>query len=176
MNIEVEIRSFISKEKYDELLEFFRKNGKFVSDDYQETHYFDSKEDLRIQQNNFFSKVWLKKGKLHDESREEIEIKFDRKDFENLQKIFAGIGLGVQIKWFRQRHTFEWEGVSVMVDCTKGYGYILELEKMSDEKNKEKMLELLKQKMALLGIEQTPKEEFDKRFQHYKDNWRTLTS
>ena len=29
-NIEVEIRSFISKEKYDELMEFFNKNSKFV--------------------------------------------------------------------------------------------------------------------------------------------------
>ena len=43
MNIEVEIRSFISKERYEELLEFFKKEGKFISEDYQETYYFDSK-------------------------------------------------------------------------------------------------------------------------------------
>ena len=74
-NIEVEIRSFISKEKYNELIEFFKKNAEFINEDYQETYYFDTKEDLRIQKNNYFSKIWMKKGKMHDEQREEIEIK-----------------------------------------------------------------------------------------------------
>lgn len=64
MGIEVEVRSFISKSKYNELLKFFKKGGKFVNEDYQETYYFDTKEDLRIQRNNFFSKIWLKKGRI----------------------------------------------------------------------------------------------------------------
>jgi len=63
MNTEVEIRSFITKEKYKELIEFFNKEAEFVNEDYQENYYFDTKEDLRIQKNNFFSKLWMKKGK-----------------------------------------------------------------------------------------------------------------
>ena len=53
MNIETEIRSFITKEKFEELLDFFKKNASLVKEDYQETFYFDCDEDLRIQRNNF---------------------------------------------------------------------------------------------------------------------------
>ena len=40
MDIEVEIRSFISEEQYNKFLEFFRKNAELVKEDYQETFYF----------------------------------------------------------------------------------------------------------------------------------------
>jgi predicted adenylyl cyclase CyaB len=174
MNIEVEIRSFISKEKYEELLKFFNKEGKFISEDYQETYYFDCEEDLRIQKNNFYSKIWLKKGKIHDDHREEIEIKFDKEEFEKLEKLFLTLGYNTQIKWFRTRHTFKWENIDVMIDYTKGYGYIIELEKLSNEEEKDKTLNLLKEKMKKLNIEITPKEEFDSKFKHYKEHWKEL--
>lgn len=34
----------------------------------------------------------------------------------------------------------------------------------------------LKDKLKELGIELTPKEEFDKKFEYYKKNWRQLTN
>ena len=127
-NIEVEIRSFISKEKYNELIEFFNKNAEFINEDYQETYYFDTKEDLRIQKNNYFSKIWMKKGKMHDEQREEIEIKFAKDDFEKLEKVFTSAGMNVNIKWYRTRHNFKWDDIIVSIDYTRGYGYIIELD------------------------------------------------
>ena len=175
MAIEVEIRSFITKEKYGELIEFFKKNGKFLEEDEQETYYFDCDEDLRIQKNNFFSKIWMKKGKIHDEQREEIEIKFAREDFEKLEKLFISIGFKVKIKWFRKRHNFDWKEISISIDYTRGYGYIIELEKMADEIGKDKTLEELKEKMKELNIPLTPKEEFNARFEDYKENWKELT-
>jgi len=174
MNIEVEIRSFISKEQYNELLEFFKKEAEFINEDFQETYYFNTKEDLRIQRNNFFSKIWLKKGNVHDEQREEIEVKFKREDFEKLEKLFLDLGINIEIKWFRKRHAFKWQDIDVAVDYTKGYGYIIELEKMSNEENKDQTLELLKQKLKLLDIPLTPREEFDKKYNYYKENWRNL--
>ena len=54
-NIEVEIKSFITKEEYDELVKFFRKNAEFINEDNQTTYYFDCEQDLRIQKNDFFS-------------------------------------------------------------------------------------------------------------------------
>jgi len=152
MNIEVEIRSFISKEHYEQLLAFFKKEGDFLGEDYQETYYFDTAEDLRIQRNNHYSKIWMKKGQLHEDHREEIEVKFDRSDFEKIESLFLNMGIGVHIKWFRKRNTFNWQGISVMVDYTKGYGYIIELEKMSTQEEKEQTLKLLKEKLKLLNI------------------------
>jgi len=175
MDIEVEIRSFVSKEKYEQLLEFFDKEGEFCYEDDQVSHYFDTEEDLRIMESKQYSKLWLKKGKMHDEKREEIEVRMDKKDFQKLRKIFLGIGLNVEIMWFRKRKAFKWQGINVMVDYTKGYGYILELEKICPPEEKEKNLELLKQKLAELNIPLTPRKEFDDAYEHYKNNWRELT-
>ena len=174
MSIEVEIRSFISKEKFDALLDFFKKNASLVKEDYQETFYFDCDQDLRIQRNNFFSKICLKKGNIHDDYREEIEIKFDRDEFEKLEKLFLSLGYNVEIKWFRKRFEFKWDDIKVCLDYTKGYGYIIELEKICSENKKESELEKLKQKLKSLGVEITPKEEFNKKFLYYKKNWRSL--
>jgi predicted adenylyl cyclase CyaB len=143
MDIEVGVRSLISKEKYDELLKFFSKVAKPLGEDYQETHYLDREGTLRIQRNNNFSKIWLKKGKLHDEQREEMEVRFDRNDFEKLENLLLSLGYKVCAKWFRKRNSFDWNGVNVMVDYTKGYGYILELEKRATEENKDSYLSLL---------------------------------
>src|SRR3989344_5572217 len=170
-NIEVEIRSFISPEKYQELLVFFHQEGTFLNEDDQETFYFDTEQDLRIQRNNTYSKIWLKKGKLHDEHREEIEIKFEKDNFETLEKLFLTLGYNTQIKWFRKRHTFVWEEISVMLDYTKGYGYIIELEKMSNLEEKETIARLLKEKLASLKIPITSKEEFDAKYKYYKEHW-----
>jgi len=174
MNIEVELRSFISKEQHTKLLAFFTANGTLINQDEQETHYFDCPEDLRIQKNNTGAKIWLKKGKLHDEAREEIEIPTIAEDFDQLQKLFTTLGYNVDIKWFRTRHTFQWKGINAMVDYTKGYGYILELERISTEKDKDKARLELYTLMKELNITITPREEFDKKFKEYKNNWRAL--
>jgi len=173
-NIEVEVRSFITKKQHEKLLDFFKQQAKLIKEDHQETFYFDCQQDLRIQKNNFFSKIWMKKGKIHDNHREEIEIKFNRDEFEKLEELFLSLGLKVQIKWFRKRFEFRWEDITVCLDFTKGYGYIIELERMASAANKEKEYENLKQKLESLNIEITPKEEFDKKFLYYKKNWKSL--
>ena len=172
--VEVELRSFISEEQYTALSAFFTQHSTFLSEDEQLTHYFDGDYDLRIQKGKQQSKVWLKKGALHDEAREEIEIKTPADDFEKLEKLFSALGYTVQITWLRKRKTFEWNGVSVMLDHTKGYGYILEMEKLCSEEEKEAALSLLKECFKKVNIPLTPREEFEKRYVFYKQNWRTL--
>ena len=172
--IEVEIRSFLTEEQYHELLRYFRENAVLEMEDQQESHYFDCPQDLRIQKNNFYAKIWLKKGKLHDPTREEIEVKVPKEDFPQLQSLFVALQYPVQIKWFRTRHQFVWQDITVTVDYTKGYGYILELEKMASLKNQEQTLAVLRQKMQELGIPETPKEIFDQKYQYYKENWQKL--
>ncbi len=174
MNIEAEIRSFISKDQFEILLDFFKQNAELSKDDYQETYYFDCDEDLRIQRNNYFSKIWMKKGRIHDDHREEIEIKFDKNEFENLEKLFISLGYNVEIKWFRKKYQFKWNEITVCLDFTRGYGYIIELEKMCTEEMKEQEFEDLKQKLLSLNVKITPKEEFQRKFKYYKENWKSL--
>jgi predicted adenylyl cyclase CyaB len=174
LNIEVEARSLISEEQYDELIIFMKKNAELLKEDNQITYYFEGEQDLRIQKNDFFSKIWFKKGKIHDPHREEIEIKFEKQRFEELEKLFLALGYNVDIKWFRKRNSFSWNSITVSLDYTKGYGYIIELEKITTEQDKEEVYKFLKNKLAELNIDITPKEEFDKKFQYYKKNWRKL--
>ena len=174
MNVEVEIRSFISKEKYERLLDFFKENAKLIEEDNQESYYFNCEKDLRTQRDSKGCKIWMKEGNIHDELREEVEVRFDRKDFEKVNEIFIRLGYGVEIKWFRKRYRFDWEGINVSLDYTKGYGYILELEKMSGENGNDEILYLLKSKLKEIDVEETSKEEFNKKFDYYKNNWREL--
>jgi len=111
---------------------------------------------------------------LHDDHREEIELHVDKKEFSILAQLFEALQYKVEIKWFRKRHTFTWEGISVMVDHTKGYGYILELELLTSDEKKDVALQKLREKLASLHIEETPKEIFKEKFAYYKENWKDL--
>ncbi|EKE21492.1 MAG: hypothetical protein ACD_7C00215G0007 [uncultured bacterium] len=173
-NIEIEIRSLIDEEKYKKLLKFFKKEGKFISKENQTSYYFSGENDLRIQKSDKYAKIWLKKGMMHDDAREEIEIKLNLKDFENANRLFESLGFKKEIIWIRKRNIFSWKNIKVMLDNTKGYGYILELEKMSDLADKDMVIKDLKRKMDLLGIKETSKEEFGKKFEYYKNNWKKL--
>lgn len=174
-NIEVEIRSFITKQQYGKLIDFFKKNAKHLGEDYQETYYFDSEHDVRIQKNRNGGKIWLKKGKLHDDQREEIEVHFPKDQFNNAEKLFLALGYTVEIKWFRTRNTFTWNDITVTIDFTRGYGYIIELEKMATKTTQDTVLSELRKKFEELGIEETPRYQFDKKFAEYKENWKKRT-
>ena len=88
--------------------------------------------------------------------------------------MFLTLGFNVEIKWFRKRFEFDWDGITVCLDFTKGYGYIIELEKMCSEEEKENEFKNLKDKLQSLKINITSREEFDKKFEYYKKNWRNL--
>lgn len=173
-NIEVEIRSFISEKKYRELLKFFSENTKKIDQNNQETHYLNTDLDLRIQKSDNYSKIWLKTGKIHDEIRKELEIKFKNDDFSKLQEIFDLLGYKTKIKWIRNRNEFKWKGINICLDFTKGYGYIIELESLTDLKNKEEELKKLKLMMKELKIKETPREKFEEKFNFYEKNWERL--
>jgi len=176
MNIEVEIRSFITKEKYEELLDFFTTNSKLINEENDITQYYKDHGEVRINRNENSAKIILKTGNIHDEQREESEIKIAHDDFEKMEKTFSKLGLPVQIKWVRKRHTFKWQGITVQLGDNKGYGYVIELEIITTPEGKDKALETLKEKLANLNIPLTPKEEFEKKYAYYKDNWKKLVA
>ncbi len=173
-NIEVEVRSFVDEQKYHELISFFHEHAKFIKDDTQVTYYFGGDQDLRIQKNDFFSKIWMKKWQLHDDHREEIEIKCELNDFEKLEQLFLSLWYDIEIKWFRKRLQFDWNGIDVSIDSTNWYGYIIELEILSTQEDTLKNLTLLNEKFSELGIAMTPKEEFKTKYEFYKQNRKTL--
>jgi len=175
-NIEVEIRSFLTKEQYDRLLTFFTRECGMSTQDVQQTWYLEAPHDLRIFKNEDIAKIVLKKGNVHDEQREELEVVCNQQDFDKLVKIFSLIGFDPKIKWFRRRHAFLWHGITVTLDDTRGYGYIIELEQLSSENEVDNALAILKQKMQSLDVELTPREEFEQKFKDYAARWKELTN
>ena len=171
-NIEVEIRSFIDRQKYIDLIKFLKKKANFLGQEKQLTYYFSGPTDLRIQRSDLYAKVWLKKGRLHAETREEIEIKIDKKDFFKLRELFLTLGYKIEIAWDRTRNNFKWRGCDLAVDSTKGYGYILEIEKLASAAKKEIALTTIKSLQKELGVAPTAKEKFEKKFVWYKKNWK----
>ncbi len=173
-NIEVEIRSFIDGEQYKRLLEFFTTQAELLMEDEQETLYLQNDEDIRLQRGKYTAKMWMKSGDIHDEAREETEVQFNQHDFDKVLKIFLTLGHRIKIKWLRHRLQYDWDGINVSLDDTKGYGKILELEKLCTPDEQEETLATLRKKMTELNVLLTPREEFDKRFHEYERNWHTL--
>ena len=177
IDIECEIRSFVTDGEYDELLERLKRTATYAGKDEQVTYYFagNGDPDLRIQRNASGGKIWYKGGKMHEEARREIEVPFGHDgSFERLGELFLALGYRVSIKWYRERHTFRLGDVTITLDDTRGYGKIVEFEILCREDGRQAALDGLKARMREFEIEPTPKEEFDRRYAEYKSNWRAL--
>lgn len=173
-NVEIEVRSFISPLQYKNLERKLNKIAKFLKEIKEETVYL-GEESLRIRRDDNCSYLILKSGKIHDNFRDEIKIRFERSDFERLKNLFENLGFNTEMIWFRKRKEYDWGGIKVFLDNTKGYGMIIELEKFGDKRNKKKVYNFLKTKLLTLGIKEiTPKEEFDRKFNYYKKNWKKI--
>ncbi len=170
MKKEVEVRSFISKEEYFRLKVFLNDNADFLEKRNETTYYLNSKKDLRIQKTDSEAKIWLKEGKIHDDFREELEVRTYLNDFDNLKKLFKSLGMKTVLKWERERLLYQWNDIKCALDKTKNYGYIIELEKMV-EKGEKETYEELKEKLRELEVELTPKEEFEKKYKEYRQKY-----
>ena len=116
----------------------------------------------------------MKKWQIHDDHREELEIKFDKEDFEKLQQLFLNLWYEIDITWIRKRLQFDRDGIDVSLDYTTWYGYIIELEIMTTDLEKDEVLEIIRKKFAELEIAITPKDEFTAKYEWYKINRKNL--
>jgi predicted adenylyl cyclase CyaB len=174
-NIEIETRSFVTKGEYKRLVKKFGKETKFLDSIKEETVYFKvARGDLRLRKNEKQAYIIFKEGKIHDAFRKELEIKCNKNDFKKIKELFEKFGFREQIRWFRERRIYQWGDAKLFLDNTKGYGFIIELEKIGNLKEKEKIHKELENKLKSLGIKITPKNIFDEKFEYYKKNWRKI--
>ena len=173
-NIEVEVRSFIDDKQYSEILSKLRKGARFIKEIDEETVYFSGNKDLRLRRNEKEALLILKEGRIHDDHRKEFEVKFDVSDFENMENLLKSLGYEIEIRWRRYRLEFKQGDLKILLDNTKGYGKIIELEKMVQAGEEKETHKKLKDKLKCFNIEITSKKEFNKAFEYYKKNWRGL--
>lgn len=173
-NIEVEVRSFLDRKEWKRLKNFFEENGKFVGKRLDETVYFDASKDLRIRRDDKHSYLILKEGKVHDTKREEIEITLPRYEFFHLEKLLTSLGFSVKVRWYRSSLIYKWKSVKVFLWITKGYGWLIEFEKITTSQKADFAYEQLITLAESLKIQITPRQELERRFAYYVNNWKKL--
>lgn len=173
---EVEQRSFISEEEYNKLIKCFTDNKVVFNESKQITYYFKGDIDFRIMYTNNYTKMWLKKGQIHDDAREEMEVLVDNKYSLDLSKMLECLGYEVEIKWFRKRLEGDYQDIKLTIDYTVGYGYIIEVEKIvTDESLIDETKDMLCDILKSFNIEISKKEEFKEKYNDYKKNWKDYT-
>jgi predicted adenylyl cyclase CyaB len=174
-NIEVEVRSFVDEGQFENIKNILDRDYEFVKELKETTVYFSGEKDLRMRKNETEAFVILKEGKIHDDFRKEFEVRIDKDDFGNMAELFQGLGYEIEIEWQRNRLEYKNGDMKILLDDTKGYGKILELEKMVEGGNEDEAHLLLIEEINRLGISKiTSKEEFNEKFEYYKQNWKTL--
>lgn len=171
--IEVEKRSFITKEKYDEIVLKLKDN---ILETNQITYYFKGEKDFRLMHTKTYSKLWLKSGEIHDDAREEVEVYLDEKETSNTFKLLKSLGYEPEIIWFRSRKECDYKEIKITIDYTIGYGYIFEVEKLiEDDQNIEEAKSQLDNLLKEFNIEVSAKSQFSEKYEDYKINWRKYT-
>ena len=174
-NIEVEVRSFVDDGQFENIKSILDKDFEFTKELKETTIYFTGEKDLRMRRNETEAFVILKEGKIHDDFRKEFEVKIDREDFDDMAELFQSLGYTIEIEWQRNRLEYHGNDMKILLDDTKGYGKILEIEKMAEEGMETETHSVIAEEMNKFGIEKiTSKEEFNERFEYYKKNWRDL--
>lgn len=174
---EFEKRAFVSEPKFEELLRRFALRGMPLQRTRQITYYLDLPADTRVQLcSDGSGRVWQKLGKLHDDAREEIEVKISREEASEILRIFRNAGIGVRVAWFRERSKFVEGEVSVCLDNTVGYGYVVEAEMKGEIDVKEECLARLNEYLSDWDVAITPREEFEKAYLYYLETWKQKTT
>ena len=174
-NIEVEVRSFIDDEQFKDIKGILDRDFEFIKELKEITVYFTGEKDLRMRKNETEASVILKEGKIHDDFRKEFEVKIGVDDFDDMAELFQSLGYTIEIEWQRNRLEYHGNDMKILLDDTKGYGKILEIEKMAEEGNETETHSVITEEMNKFGIEKiTSKEEFNERFEYYKQNWQDL--
>lgn len=172
---EIEYKFILKPADKIRLQKYLKKNkAKLVRHETQDNWYFvaPGKNDLRIRRTDKEAYLILKKGWMHSDCRDEIEIKVARSDFKKLDEIFVSLGYKYDTKWYRKRLEYKLEDFNVTIDFNAGYGWICEIERVvntgGEGKAKKDILDFSKK----IGIKPTPQILFDKMYKFYKKNWR----
>jgi len=148
-NIEVEFRACLDDKKYEELIEFFSKNGNFVLDGERITIGY-GPQDLRIRKDWNGTVLMLKRGDMKDYKRKEHVTKID--DIEEMQRIIESLGFYHLHNWKTIRKKFDYQGFSVAIDHIPEFMKTIEIERMCSEEEAEECKKEIQKIFSDLGL------------------------
>lgn len=169
--IEVEFRSLLKKEKYNNLKKFLDKKAKDLGKDNKNVYFFLLPNKIvKVTKNvsKKTAKIVIKLNRLGQGSCdfEEIEIPINLSDFNKTVKLFKELPFNQIQNSYQKRHNYFYDGVELALKYTKSWGYHLELEIMIDKKSKlkksEEKIRAVAKKLGVKIMEEKELAEFAK--------------
>jgi len=179
MLYEVEVSSLLKPAGYKRLYKYLEKNSKLINKEEAETVVLAASQgDLRLVRANDKVKLICKTGDVFQEVRAEMEVLVDIKDADKLEEIFLALGFKIACQYKKKRVHFRWQGTKISLDNIKGFGLMIEMEKLVDarlvKKSEIELREKLQKLLDSLEIPTTPVVKLNKMYRNYLDNWQVL--
>jgi adenylate cyclase class IV len=130
--IEIEFRSIVTKEEYDNLLTFLTNEGKDLGeDDKDSSFYLLENKLLKVVENvsKGNAKVCLKLQEVGEGSgKEEFEYPIAKEYVEIAKDVFDNLGFTERIDSFQKRHNFVYKEIEFAIKYSDDWSYHVEME------------------------------------------------
>lgn len=165
----VEKRTFINKDKYNELVNYFKSNSTLEKNFNQIIYKYKSDLDFRLifDSNNAYLRL---RGVVNH--NDDIVIDIKKEQIKDLTVVLRNLGMYEETKWYRHRAIYKLNDYTITLDETYQYGYIISISKpISDIEQLDSTHQELENLFNKFHIKITTKEEFNDRYKYYKLHW-----
>lgn len=168
-----EKRTFIPKDKIEELITFFDNNASKKEKEKQVIYDYHTEGDFRLIKTRDYVKIDFKPSSAIEK---ENSVFITKKYEEDLIEIFRKIGLFIDLKRFRVRHKYIYKNMYVTVDDNVKTGNVFRIKfHYETEEEKIQKQEEINHIFNTLSIEQTDISKFQELYAKYRMDWGDLT-
>lgn len=166
--IVVEKRTFINKDKYEQLMNLFKQKNIPMQKVNQVIYKYKSELDFRLIYDS--EKAVLRLRGITGEDEEKI-VHIKPEEVSILATMLRHLGMYEEMKWYRVRTTIPLRDYLITMDETYQYGYVVSIAKEVPLEQREQAMQELDQLFQQLQIPITTKEQFNDRYKYYKLKW-----
>lgn len=170
--IEIEHRGLLTKKKFEELLDFFHKNGKFLGKKERFSIIYiqaknsvaedrDCEIDLKLRITNKLPELALKYGKWSGkDARKEFNLDIKKDQFWECVELLKILGYERCALMANTKNDFLYKNIEFSLVEVPDWGYYFEAEILADPKDITKYDKLIEKEVSALGLKVASEEEF----------------
>lgn len=166
--IVVEKRTFINKDKYEQLMTLFKEKNIPMNKVNQVIYKYKSDLDFRLIYDS--EKAILRLRGVPGEDGEKI-VHIALQEVPVFTQMLRYLGMYEEMKWYRVRTTIPFQKYLITMDETYQYGYVASIAKEVPIEQREQAMQELEQLFQQLQIPITTKEQFNDRYKYYQLKW-----
>lgn len=171
--VTVEKRTFISKDKFLELKQYFTEHGTSIQNHRQIIYKYRSDLDFRLIFDKDSALLRLRGARNQDE---DLIVTLMRNELDKVILMFQSLGLNIDMKWYRTRYEMNYQDYHITLDETYHYGYVVSIDySIRELSEREEALQNLTKLFETLSIPITTVEKFNDQYKYYRTNWVDFT-